>query len=287
MFGYLRIDKAELKVREYEAYKAVYCGLCKQLGRDYSVISRAVLSYDCTFYAVLLMSLNRGCKGFRDGRCVCNPLKKCKFAECSDQSYSKAAALSIISVYYKLHDDLLDSGFFRRLPIYFILPLFSRSHKKAARLYPELETLVAEMMRMQRDAESGSETSIDEAAHPTALMLSKILCAEGADEPQKAVLSELGYQLGRWVYLMDAADDYYKDRRNGCFNPFLKYEKEEAVNRMEDALSVSLGRAFDAYSLLELTDFKGITENLLRFGLPLQQSRVVSKLTEVTDDKSL
>ena len=100
MFGYLQIQKSELLVRESEAYKAVYCGLCRQMGKDYSVFTRFTLSYDCTFYAILLMSLNRSCKGFKDGRCTCNPLKKCKFATDSGDAYRKAAAFSMISVSY-------------------------------------------------------------------------------------------------------------------------------------------------------------------------------------------
>ncbi|MBQ1616723.1 MAG: hypothetical protein II086_05650, partial [Ruminococcus sp.] len=89
------------KVREWEAYKSVYCGLCRQMGRDYSFLSRLALSYDCTYYAMLIMSVRRSCTGFDSGRCRFNPLKKCGFAHCMDESYSKAAALSVISVYYK------------------------------------------------------------------------------------------------------------------------------------------------------------------------------------------
>ena len=77
MFGYLQIQKSELLVRESEAYKAVYCGLCRQMGKDYSVFTRFTLSYDCTFYAMLLMSLNRSCKGFKDGRCTCTIKCRC------------------------------------------------------------------------------------------------------------------------------------------------------------------------------------------------------------------
>ena len=102
MFGYLQIQKSELLVREAEAYKAVYCGLCRQMGKDYSGLTRFTLSYDCTFYAMFLMSLNRSCKGFKDGRCTCNPLKKCKFATDEGDAYGKAAAFSMISVYYKI-----------------------------------------------------------------------------------------------------------------------------------------------------------------------------------------
>ena len=126
MFGYLRVQKSELLVREYEAYKAVYCGLCKQLGKDYSFLTRMALSYDCTFYAMLLMSLERSCKGFDKGRCKFNPLKKCQYAYCGDESYSKASALTVISAYYKLKDDLTDSGFFKRIAVRLIKPFFGR-----------------------------------------------------------------------------------------------------------------------------------------------------------------
>ena len=101
MFGYLQVQKSELLVREWEAYRSVYCGLCKQMGKDYSFLTRLSLSYDCTFYAMLLMLLHRSCKGFDNGRRTFNPLKKCRFARCADSAYSKAAAFSAISAFYK------------------------------------------------------------------------------------------------------------------------------------------------------------------------------------------
>ena len=57
MFGYIRIAKPELKVKEYEMYKAIYCSLCRELGRSYGFLSRLTLSYDFTFLALLNMSL--------------------------------------------------------------------------------------------------------------------------------------------------------------------------------------------------------------------------------------
>ena len=149
VFGYLQVQKSELKMREWEAYKSVYCGLCKQMGKDYSVLTRLSLSYDCTFYAMLLMALERSCSGFHKGRCRFNPLKKCDFACCTSDSYSKAAAFSVISAYYKLRDDLSDGGFFKRLGVRLLLPFFSRWHKKAAKRYPQLEEIVAHMMEQQ------------------------------------------------------------------------------------------------------------------------------------------
>ncbi|RGF36829.1 hypothetical protein DW063_05340 [Ruminococcus sp. AF43-11] len=210
MFGYLQIQKSELLVREYEAYKAVYCGLCRQMGKDYSVFTRFTLSYDCTFYAMLLMSLNRSCKGFKDGRCTCNPLKKCKFATDTGDAYRKAAAFSMISVYYKIIDDIQDSGFFKKLLCRIIKPFFSHQRKKAADKYPDMYKAVADMMKMQYDAEHSEKPCVDMSAHPTALMLAAVLSAEAHDEIQKRVLYEFGYHIGRWIYLVDAADDIEK-----------------------------------------------------------------------------
>ena len=209
MFGYLQIQKSELLVRESEAYKAVYCGLCRQMGKDYSVFTRFTLSYDCTFYAMLLMSLNRSCKGFKDGRCTCNPLKKCKFATDSGDAYRKAAAFSMISVYYKIIDDIQDSGFFKKLLCRIIKPFFSHQRKKAADKYPDMDKAVSNMMKMQYDAEHSEKPSVDMSAHPTALMLAAVLSAEAHDEIQKRVLYEFGYHIGRWIYLVDAADDIF------------------------------------------------------------------------------
>lgn len=288
MFGYLQIDKAELKVREYEAYKAVYCGLCKQLGKDYSFLTRLALSYDCTFYTMMLMSLSSGCSGFSDGRCRFNPLKKCRFADCKNDCYSKAAALSVISVYYKLLDELMDSGFWKRRAVRLIKPFFSHWRKKAARRYPEMDTIVADMLDKQVKVEAEPSPSIDATAHPTAEMLGKLLCLEAKDELQRRVFYECGYHLGRWIYYIDAADDFEKDVKHGNFNPFRLIESDNLTQRMEQTLNQSLARSYDAYVLIDnLTDFKGILDNMMLLGFPLKQNSVLSKRQEVTNEQSV
>lgn len=287
MFGYLQILKSELLVREYDAYKAVYCGLCKQMGKDYSILARFSLSYDCTFYTMLLMSVDRSCTGFKDGRCTCNPLKKCKFALSSSDSYSKAAAFSILSAYYKLKDDISDSNFFKRLLCRLVLPFFSRWRKKALKNYSQIDNYVSEMMDLQYKAEHSKDRLVDESAHPTALMLANVFSIETEDELLKRVFYEFGYQIGRWIYLIDAADDMIKDKKSGNFNPFINPENGEETdsNYISVILNQSLARAYDAYNLIGITDFKGILDNMILKGFPTVQNRVISKLdTEVTNE---
>lgn len=286
MFGYLQIHKDELKVKEYEAYKSVYCGLCKQLGRDYGFLTRLILSYDCTFYAILLMSLKRSCTGFSDGRCKFNPLKKCKFADCKDNAYSKASALSVISAYYKVVDDIDDSGFFKRIALKIVKPFFGRRQKKGARRFPEIENIVSEMMKNQKAAENDELVTIDKAANPTAKMISDLAALEGGNDLQKRVLSEFGYQIGRWVYLIDAADDYEKDKKSGNFNPFIKADINDK-DYINSVLSQSLARAYDAYNLLDIIDFKPIIDNMMLYGFPNKQNAVLNNRQEVKNEQSV
>lgn len=287
MFGYLQVKKSELRVREWEAYKSVYCGLCRQLGRDYSFLTRLTLSYDVTFYTLLLLSLSRSCKGFDKGRCRFNPLKQCRFARCEGDAYHKAAAFSVIVSYYKLQDDLTDGGFFKRCAVRLVRPVFRRWKKQAVRRFPELEPPVAQMMARQVEAEADSGTGIDAAAHPTAQMLAEVLCLEAQDEAQRRVFYEFGYQLGRWIYLIDAADDLEKDIKHDNYNPFKTVPPDELRQCQTAVLSQSLARAFDAYQLISPVDFKGIFDNMLLYGFPSKQNTVINRLQEEENDQSV
>lgn len=285
MFGYIRIQKSELLVREYDAYKSVYCGLCKRMGKDYSFLSRLILSYDCTFYAMFLMSLRSSCKGFENGRCRFNPLKKCMFCKCGDDALSKAAALSVILAFYKLEDNIKDSGFFKRLGCRIVRPFFSRWRKKAAERYSEIDEFALEMMNAQSEAEQNPDCGIDAAADPSATMLSKVLCLEAEDESSERLYRQIGYGLGRFIYLIDAVDDYDDDVKSGGFNP-IKNLGQDKFEVMNNNLSQALAMVFDAYNLLDTVDFKGITDNIILKGLPSVQAEIIRKVKE-NDEKSV
>lgn len=277
MFGYLQIQKSELLVREFEAYKSVYCGLCKQMGKDYSFLSRFILSYDCTFYAMLLLSVRKSCSGFRDGRCTFNPLKKCKYALSCDDCFSKAAAFSVISAYYKLKDDIADNGFIKKNLYRLLLPFFSHWRKKAMKNYSSLDEFVSEMMQLQNKDENNNKSTVDSSAHPTAYMIANVFSLEAKNEIEKRVFYEFGYHIGRWIYLIDAADDLQKDAKNGNFNPFIKNNKSTDFVYIKAVLNQSLARAYDAYNLIEIRDFKGILDNMLLKGFPTIQNKIFSK----------
>lgn len=245
------------------------------MGKDYSLFSRFILSYDCTFYAMFLMSLHRSCTGFENKHCRFNPLKKCSYCKTQSDSFSKAAALSVISAYYKLIDNIQDSSFFKRTVYKMVKPIFSHWCKKAAKLYPEINEIVKTMSQQQFKVEKNPDCHLDMACDPTAHMLASLLELEGNDEKEKRVYSQLGYGIGRWIYLIDATDDYDQDLKKGNFNPFNSY-KENLDQIMKNNLSQSLAMAYDAYNLIDIVDFKGIIDNIITKGMPSVQAEILN-----------
>ena len=289
MFGYIRPQKSELLVREFEEYRGVYCALCRRLGKDYGPAARLVLNYDCTFYAMLLLTV-KGVSNprFHRGRCMANPLKKCGFCVESGGEFASASALTVILAYYKVRDDIADSGFWKSLLFRLIYPFFSIMHRSAAKKFPELEKPAAEAIREQTLAEQSENPGIDRCAEPTAQMLACIFTQAGTEGNTPRVLREVGYFLGRWTYLMDAADDMEKDIRRKAFNPFvLRFRlngssAREALNEARDyangTLNGTLARLGAAVNLLKPDGFGSIIRNIVFLGLPaMQKERLYKK----------
>ena len=143
------------------------------------------------------------------------------------------------------------------------------------------------MMKAQNEVEAQGDADIDIAAHPTANMLGTVLSLEAKDDVQKRVFYEFGYQLGRWIYLIDAADDLEKDIKRNNFNPFKNMNDVNIKEFQTELLNQSLARAYDAYNLITIVDFKGIFDNMMLYGFPAKQNTVVYRLEEKKNEQSL
>lgn len=287
MFGYVRPNKDELLVKEYEQYKAVYCQLCRVLGRDYGWPCRFFLSYDSTFYAMLALAVtNEGLSPCRE-RCACNPLKRCRYLEGDGEAYDKAAALTILLAYAKAEDDIADESPLKTLGKRLLRPYLKRKARWARVRYPYLAACTESFMAAQKEAEE-SGASLDPCAEPTAQLLSKVFADIAGEDPKKAEpLKQFGYYLGRWVYLMDAADDLPEDLRTGSFNPFINRldlwgkasltedERKRADEFCNAALNRTAAQMALPLNLLDLGPFTPILENVVHKGLPELQREIL------------
>jgi hypothetical protein len=191
LFGYIKPFKPELKIKEFEQYNAVYCGLCHALGKRYGKLTRLILNYDLTFLA--MMKLNNGnCTGFDNKRCIIHPFKKHSCSKPS-QDMDFVADTAVIMFYYKLRDNLADGNILHKILLSFILPFAALTHKKAVKNQSETEALVKNYVHEQYAVEQKKSSSIDEAAHPTAIMMSELAKSCSKNETEKRIYERFGY----------------------------------------------------------------------------------------------
>lgn len=266
MFGYIRISKPEMRVKEYDMYKAVYCSLCKKLGKDYGFITRFALNYDFAFTALLELALKDGFEGTVNKKCVCNPLKKCAYCK-EEAPFSTSSAALIILSYYKFSDDINDEKGLKKLVALLLSKLFSRAFKKAKTKYPEIERIAAGYIKEQNAAERDKNCSLDEAAGPSSKMLSRLFAMCSNDSQNQQVLSHLGMLLGRYIYLLDCLVDRETDIKKNSFNPLKNMSEEEAKKKIKEQLYIVINQAEKTFELLDIKRFKNILGNIIYVGL--------------------
>ena len=276
MFGYVRPLRCELKVKEDELFRAVYCGLCHTLKQEYGFLSRFILNYDFTFLAMLLIKEPVLCRK----RCPASPLKA-KKAALRDPGLSAAAAASVISTYWKLCDEVEDQKGLRRLGEKLLRNCFGRAYRKAREKLPEFARLTRSSILQLQTLEKERCSGIDAPADTFASSLSALSAL--APEPEQRPLRELFYHIGRWIYLMDAADDLEEDLASGNYNPLiLRYGiiaaplPDEARQSLDLTARHSLNLAGAAWALLPPRPCGPILENTLTLSLPAIQSQVLS-----------
>lgn len=287
LLGYVRAYKPDMKMRDYELYRGIYCSLCRALGRNYSPLAQLFLSYDFALACVIrLARAESGCS-FSAKRCPYNPVKKCMI--CGNRDiFDFCSHAVIITVYYKILDNLHDKGFFSKLVAALIYPAVALMHRKAKRLAPEAEKAVADAMKLQAETEAKPSPSIDEAAHPSADALGKIF-AIGAPESKKEALRTIGYLTGRFVYILDAADDLEDDLKKGAFNPFSACDistaekRKEFADRIRGMLNLTQGGILEALDSLETERFFDISENILLDGITACAEKVLEKYGDKTE----
>lgn len=274
MFGYVTPAKPEMKVKEFESYRAVYCGLCKQLKQDYGFASRMLLNYDLVTVALLADGLSGQAGRPCAERCIANPLhKRCMLHDTAGLGLA-AAALVLLS-WYKLADDVADEAFVKRLAARAARLALMRAHKKAAAAFPALDACLAQETARQQTLEAAKSQNPDEAAEPTGRMTGAIFALCAASEAQVHILERLGLFLGKVLYWLDAAEDYEKDKAKGRYNVFrlAGLEREEAVERARQLCRLAAGEAARCYNLLDLQLNRPILDNIIFLGLPASIAR--------------
>ncbi|MCI9626159.1 MAG: hypothetical protein HFI90_05190 [Clostridia bacterium] len=267
MFGYIQAAKEELKIKEWNTFRAYYCGLCKTQGKLLGPVTRMGLSYDFTVLSILLDSVRDSQTKIVQGRCMLNPLRKRPVAApCEALEY--CAYMSVELTYYKIKDDMLDHTICAGIAA---LPFYAPPHKKVKRAYAEKAAVIEQHLQTLHKLETENCRNVDEVAEQFAKIMEEVFAMPGLED---RALRALGYNLGRWLYLADAIDDFEKDREKGQYNPF---STREEILGSAVPLWYNLGEAAKAYELLDLKKNKGLLDNIIYLGLQGTTRRLLEK----------
>lgn len=268
MFGYVRPLTAELRVRELEDYKAVYCGLCRTMGKRYGFLARFTLNYDFTFLAMVLAYGAEPCR-VSQCRCPAHPFRKRKMCH-GMPALEVAADESLILSVQKLRDDVADHRFFHGLPARVALLFLKPAYRKAAQARPEFDREVTKCLEELHTLERERSPSLDRPADTFARIL-QVAAPDTGEKSRNRALDQMLYHVGRWIYLIDAWDDLEKDVEAGAYNPIHeRYQGREKthVEDMRTTLLHSRNLATAAYELAKAERWDSILSNILYLGLP-------------------
>lgn len=277
MFGYVMPLKGELKVREFDIFKAYYCGLCFEIG-SISHVSRLTLTYDMAFLAILLSSLYT--KQDTVERRFC-PFKMKKVSVIPSNEFIRyAAEMNIILSNRKLLDDFNDEKNYFKLFFSKLIKVGKISIKAREKL-----EIIDSCLRELSELEKAKCNSIDETSDCFARLTSGLF--SDTEDSNGRILNSMGYNIGKWIYIMDAYDDLIDDIRDGRYNPLIysfEYKKgtedfkKSIKNNVEFVLLKCLDEISKGFELLDIKKNRGIIENIVYLGMADKTMKVIREM---------
>ena len=258
MFGYVKPFIPNLRIKDYDFYKSVYCGLCRSMKNHTGNISRVTLSFDMTFFALVRMALTQTNITVRRRRCFVHPLRKRPIMD-DNEALAYTSYVSAILMYHKVSDTIADDKGIKKLGAYTVKPYAGGMKRRAAKAAYEIAVIADTAMKKLSALESENCGIPDMPADVFGDLLGRLL-AYGLDQRNARIAYEIGLHTGRWVYLTDAVFDYENDQKKGTYNPFLyAFSDSGQMNRFK-ATALKGIMAMEADSIMRavnLIDFHG------------------------------
>ena len=278
MLGYVTVNRNVLSEEDLRVYRGYYCGVCKSMSR-YGQFPRFALSYDSAFLAIVLGSLDDKPEEIMDEHCIIHHIKKNPAVK-NSSAVDYAADMLLILAYYNLLDDKNDEhklrGFAGELAL-------RRAYQKLEKKYPKVCKDIKESLSELQEIEKNKSGNLDIASSAFGKTLSAVFCGYLEDERENRILAELAENLGRWIYVMDAIDDFDDDIKTNSYNPLIY--REEGKDNLEDTLYNHLGRVFMAVDMLDIRKNKGIIDNVILFGLRGRTDSMLNKDESVKSEE--
>lgn len=273
MFGYVRVRKDDLKIRDYRTYRNKYCGLCDAIGKQYGLIYRSIIRYDLVFFVLLLESYETELKD-TSFRCPMNPLHKIK-VNISEQVYEYCAFVNYYLAVLKLEDDVMDVGGIIKKILLWIFKR-NRQYKKMTKIYGDKLIALSQQMQQVNQLEKES-TDFDELSNAWGHFFASLFqlyfehYKAGQEIDTMDAIYTLTFNLGKWIYFIDAYEDYPDDIKDGQFNLLYQImqdsEDEKKVhNKIAMINQILIIKMSNAFKQLPNNKYSDILQNIITYG---------------------
>lgn len=261
MFGYVLVDKPELKIREFDVYQSWYCGLCRTLKERSGFFGQMTLTYDMTFLILLLHGLYEPEERCGECRCIAHPTKK--HCTRTDEFSEYAADMNLLLMYYKCMDDWNDNKKVTRLGY---AKALKGKCRKIEQRYPEKAQAIAATLAKLSQLEVENCRDLDRVSGCFGQLMGEIMaCKQDLWEKD---LRELGFYLGKYIYLLDAYEDLEKDKEAGSFNPLIDLSETDGFEEQIFAiLEMMMAEAALRFERLPILENEQILRNILYSGV--------------------
>ena len=272
MFGYVKPVKEELLVKEYEFYRATYCGICRAMKKHTGALSNATLSYDSVLLALVRMLYVPDSEiSASKRRCIAHPTKRRPMLDENAAIEYTARAFAILT-YHKLLDDLADRDVRARFMKVSARPIVASGAKRAN--MPDVADVISSHLAKIGELERQGMASVDGPADIFGKLLGAVF-SHGLDGDGTIILREFGYRLGRFIYAADAAEDYDRDRKSGKYNPYvllyggadLTDENKQSIRRALILECKGMEAAVNLMPFGERHTIENIVKNIIYLGL--------------------
>ena len=288
MFGYVRPSMERLSEEDRNRFSAMYCGLCRTLEARYGTAARFILNYDFTFLALLLAAPDASEPRHRS--CMAHPVSGRNYYE-PDPALELAADCSVILTWWQLRDGVADHGALKGMKYRVAAAALAGAYRKACARRPAFDRSTAEHLAKLAALERAGCASMDEAADTFARLLQSV-SAEVEDPVKARVLEQMLYHLGRWIYLVDAADDLAEDYASGNYNPLIArfaLTDGKLIDEAREALIISLDHSIHliaaAYELWDFGDWSAVIRSVVYEGLFVVGKAVLEGTFHTAKDK--
>jgi hypothetical protein len=181
-----------------------------------------------------------------------------------------AADMTVALTYFNCLDDWTDD---KSVPRKCYANVLQSKYENVKKKWPVQCNVIETELEKLADIESKNTPNPDEAANCCGRFMEAVFVPKSDNwEPY---LREIGFGLGKFIYIADAACDYYNDIKKNRYNPLVLIgEKPENIR---PALTQMLGNVSKAFEILPIVQDAHLLKNILYSGIWLKYNMEMQK----------